>query len=197
MGDTVKNSFPKSYHLNFVAFQTCDVAMAAYGTALGVQTLVDSQSSFNHFCRQACALWQQHFPEGRGESGKLTADLWTRLKAGGESIISTSWGGVVVEQYQHPKVEKFLVIRKGGYLALETHSQKSEHLEICQGTGLLLVGEVGSDQLSVCALTPGMSFDFAPEAVHCLIGTENLTVYETSTDPLGMDQDLVFLYTPE
>jgi hypothetical protein len=32
---------------------------------------------------------------------------------------------------------------------------------------------------------------------HCLIGTENLLVFERSTDPKGMDQDLVFIYEPD
>jgi hypothetical protein len=32
---------------------------------------------------------------------------------------------------------------------------------------------------------------------HCLIGTENLIVFEISIDPKGMDQDLVFIYEPD
>ena len=32
---------------------------------------------------------------------------------------------------------------------------------------------------------------------HCLIGTENLLVFERSIDPKGMDQDLVFIYEPD
>jgi PHD/YefM family antitoxin component YafN of YafNO toxin-antitoxin module len=31
---------------------------------------------------------------------------------------------------------------------------------------------------------------------HCLIGTENLFVFEMSVDPNGMDQDLVCIYEP-
>jgi hypothetical protein len=31
---------------------------------------------------------------------------------------------------------------------------------------------------------------------HCLIGTEDLLVFERSVDPKGMDKDLVFIYEP-
>ena len=34
--------------------------------------------------------------------------------------------------------EKYLVIRKGGYLALETHEQKDERLEVKEGAGPIL-----------------------------------------------------------
>jgi hypothetical protein len=32
---------------------------------------------------------------------------------------------------------------------------------------------------------------------HCLIGTENLLVFERSVDPKRMDKDLVFIYEPD
>jgi hypothetical protein len=46
-------------------------------------------------------------------------------------------------------------------------------------------------------LGPGAEFHFEPGTEHCLIGTENLLVFERSVDPKGMDQDLVFIYEPE
>ncbi len=47
------------------------------------------------------------------------------------------------------------------------------------------------------AVAPGDRFYFEPGMEHCLIGTENLLVFERSTDPKGMDQDLVFIYEPD
>ena len=32
---------------------------------------------------------------------------------------------------------------------------------------------------------------------HCIIGTEDLLVFERSVDPKGMDQDLIFIYEPD
>ncbi len=40
-------------------------------------------------------------------------------------------------------------------------------------------------------------FHLAPGQEHCLIGTEDLLVFERSTDPKGMDQDLIFIYEPD
>lgn len=46
-------------------------------------------------------------------------------------------------------------------------------------------------------LKPGAEFHLRPGMEHCLIGTENLLVFERSIDPKGMDQDLIFIYEPE
>ena len=40
---------------------------------------------------------------------------------------------MAIELHGHPRVNKRLVIRKGGYLALETHEQKDERLEVKEG----------------------------------------------------------------
>lgn len=40
-------------------------------------------------------------------------------------------------------------------------------------------------------------FYFGPGVEHCLIGTEDLLVYEKSIDAKGMDQDLILLYMPQ
>jgi mannose-6-phosphate isomerase-like protein (cupin superfamily) len=106
-------------------------------------------------------------------------------------------GGVVVVLHEHPRVEKYLVIRQSGYLALEMHEQKDEHLEVKEGAGLILSRHASDQPLTVEALAPGDRFHFEPGMEHCLIGTENLLVFERSTDPKGMDQDLVFIYGPD
>jgi hypothetical protein len=94
-------------------------------------------------------------------------------------------------------VEKFLVIRRQGYLALEMHEEKDERLEVKEGAGLILWRQPNEQSLTVEALAPGAKFHLKPGMEHCLIGTENLLVFERSTDPKGMDQDLIFIYEPE
>ena len=112
-------------------------------------------------------------------------------------MIKTGWGGVVITLHQHPRVEKFLVVRQGRYLALEKHEQKDERLEVKEGAGLLLWRRRTGEPLTVETLSPGDQFHFSPGMEHCLIGTENLLVFERSIDPKGMDKDLIFIYEPD
>jgi quercetin dioxygenase-like cupin family protein len=158
---------------------------------------IDSKDSFNRYCREACRLWSEAFPEGIGATSGHFTELVQRLDNGGEDIIQTPWGGVVLEHHEHPQVEKYLVVRKGGYLALETHTEKVENLKVAEGTGLILTQERPGEPLAVRPLAPGDKFHFEPGQVHCLIGTEDLLTFECSTDPKGMDQDLVFIYEPD
>ena len=103
----------------------------------------------------------------------------------------------MITLHKHPRVEKFLVIRKGGYLALEKHEQKDERLEVKGGSGLVLWRGAANEPLTAELLEPGAQFHFEPGMEHCLIGTENLLVFEYSTDPKGMDQDLLFIFAPD
>ena len=118
------------------------------------------------------------------------------MDEGGKNVIQTEWGGVVITLHEHPRVEKFLVIRKGGYLALEKHAEKDERLEVKEGSGLLLWRASPNESLSVEPIAPGAQFHFEPAMEHCLIGTQDLLVFERSIDPKGMDQDLIFIYEP-
>ena len=95
---------------------------------------------------------------------------------------------MVIAVHEHPRVEKYLVIRKGGYLALESHTEKDERLEVQEGAGLILSRRAGDQPLTVQVLAPGDRFHFEPGSVHCLIGSEDLLVFERSIDPKGMDQ---------
>jgi mannose-6-phosphate isomerase-like protein (cupin superfamily) len=133
---------------------------------------------------------------GPSSSGEFPR-LLQRIETGTENIIRTGWGGVVITRHQHPHVEKYLVIRRGGYLALERHEQKDERLEVREGVGLILWRPGDQTSLKVEVLRPGRQFHFPPGIEHCLIGTENLLVFERSTDPKGMDQDLIFIYEPD
>ena len=158
---------------------------------------IDSQSSFNHYCREAIRSWHERFGDGIGKTSSEFRKLVERVERGGEDVIQTGWGGVVITFHEHPRVEKFLVIRQGGFLALETHQQKDERLEVKEGAGLILWRRAAGEPLTVEALAPRAEFHFEPGMEHCLIGTENLLVFERSVDPKGMDQDLVFIYTPD
>ena len=157
---------------------------------------IDSQKAFDAFCQNACSLWARHFPENRGTTTCRVKELAARIAGGAvdEEIIPTPWGGVVVTQYEHPRVEKYLVIRKGGYLALEQHLEKDEVTEVKEGRGLLLFRKSPDFPLRVVELKPGGKYRFSPGMEHCIIGTEDLLMFERSTDPKGMDQDLIFIY---
>jgi hypothetical protein len=164
---------------------------------LSEQSRIDSRASFNHYCQQACRLWKDQFGAGIGLTSSRFTELLNQIDAAGKGVIRTTWGGVVVTLHEHPRVEKYLVIRKGGYLALETHEEKDERLQIEEGAGLILSRQSADRPLTVEALLPGEKFHFEPGMEHCIIGTENLLAFERSIDPKGMDQDLVFIYEPD
>ena len=175
-----------------------DPRLAAIAGDLDKQGPIDSHDAFNRYCREACRVWNEQFGSAPvGKTSAQFAELVGRVEQGGKEIIQTPWGGVVVTLHEHPRVEKYLVVRKGGYLALEMHEQKDERLEVKEGAGLILSRDAGDQSLKVEALAPGDQFHFEPGMEHCIIGTEDLLVFERSIDPKGMDQDLVFIYEPE
>jgi hypothetical protein len=175
-----------------------DPRFAGIAGSLSSQSRIDSRDAFNRYCRTACRLWKEQFSDAPvGKTSALFTELFGRIDQGAEGTIKTPWGGVVIVLHEHPQVEKYLVIRQGGYLALETHEQKDERLEVREGAGLILSRHAPGQPLAIQALAPGDRFHFEPGMEHCLIGTENLLVFERSVDPKGMDQDLVFIYEPD
>jgi hypothetical protein len=164
-------------------------------SSLSTQSRIDCQGAFNRYCRKACLLWSEHFSNQPIGTTTLFPELLDRINRRGEGTIQTPWGGVLIVLHEHPRVEKYLVIR--GYLALEMHEQKDEHLEVRGGAGSILSRRAADQPLTVERLAPGERFHFEPGMEHCLIGTENLLVFERSVDPKGMDQDLVFIYQPD
>ncbi|MGZ5504064.1 MAG: hypothetical protein ACXWGY_05335 [Chthoniobacterales bacterium] len=92
---------------------------------------IDSRASFNRYCREACRLWSG----GIGETSELFKKMLDRIEHTNDGVIRTSWGGVVITLHEPPRVEKYLVVRRGGYLALETHAQKDERLEVKKARG--------------------------------------------------------------
>ncbi|HTD84997.1 MAG TPA: hypothetical protein VK850_00340, partial [Candidatus Binatia bacterium] len=65
------------------------------------------------------------------------------------------------------------------------------------GAGLILWRPTNERSLTVEVLQPGSEFRFQPGVEHCIIGTEDLLVFERSVDAKGMDQDLIFIYEPD
>jgi hypothetical protein len=173
-----------------------DPRFAEIAVALDEFSPIDSDETFNDYCREACQVWAGHFRKPVGETSHRFTDLLERIERRSQGVIKTDWGGVVVTLHEHPRVEKFLVIRKGAYLALEMHEEKDERLEVTEGAGLILWPRPDERSLAVEVMKPGAEFHLAPGMEHCLIGTENLLVFERSTDPKGMDQDLIFIYEP-
>ena len=89
------------------------------------------------------------------------------------------------------------MIREGSYLALEKHEHKDERLEVKEGAGLILWRRMADQPLGVQPLAPGDEFHLEHGKEHCVIATENLLVFDRSLDPMGMDQDVIFIYEPD
>jgi hypothetical protein len=185
-----------SFELNHKVLATVG-RFALIAERLSALSPLDSSEAFNRYCRTACRIWSDQFGDGIGRTSQQFDELLARVEQGGTNVIPTGWGGVVITLRDDPRIEKFLVVRRGKYLALEKHEQKNEHLEIREGAGLILWRSSANEPLRAELLSPGDQFHFVPGMEHCLIGTEDLLVFERSIDPKGMDQDLVFIYEPE
>src|ERR1700675_3244616 len=147
-----------------------DPRFAEIGAALSTLSPIHSEETFNRYCREACRLWTSHFRDRVGETSSRFPELLEKIECRGEGVIKTDWGGVVVTLHEHPRVEKFLVIREGGYLALEAHEQKDERREEKEGAGLMLWRRAARQPLTAQVLAPGDKFHFKPGREHCLIG---------------------------
>src|SRR5437764_6994640 len=132
-----------------------DPRFAAIGLELSALSPINSRESFNRYCREACRLWNRAFPGGIGET-KQFAKLLDRIEHTNDGEIRTVWGGVVITLHEHPRVEKYLVVRKGGYLALEMHEQKDERLEIRERAGVILSRPPNASVLTVKVPGPGV-----------------------------------------
>jgi len=118
------------------------------------------------------------------------------IAAGDEMVIKTDWGGVDIVSYHHPQVEKFLVVESGKFLAFEKHDEKVETLIGEEGLGVLVYRPDGGGDLKAEFIQPGWTRTLQPGQEHTIIALSNLLVRERSTDPKGMDKDLIFIYMP-
>ena len=183
----------ESFDLNHAKL-AANPRFADLADALSELSPIDSEESFNRYCREACRLWTDHFRNPIGTTTPRFAALLEQIERRSQKVIQTAWGGMVVTLHEPPRIERLLVIRAGGYFGLEMHEQKDEQLEIEEGAGLILWRRLADQPLAVQALAPGDRFHLEPGKEHCLIGTEDLLVFERSVDPKGMDQDLIFIF---
>ncbi len=184
------------FHLNHEKL-AADPRFAGIAAALDQLSPIDSEESFNRYCHTACRLWTGQFRNPIGRISPRFRDLLELIERRSQNVIKTGWGGVVITMREDPQIEKFLVIQSGGYLALERHELKDERLGVTEGAGLILYRQPNEQSLTVQALQTKDEFHLAPGLEHCLIGTEDLLIFERSTDPKGMDQDLIFIYEPD
>ena len=61
------------------ALLAADPRFADIAAALARLSPIDSRESFNRYCREACRLWQDQFPEGLGATSQF-ADLLERIE---------------------------------------------------------------------------------------------------------------------
>lgn len=155
-----------------------------------------SNDAFNSLCRRLVDEGANLPVVLNMQSSSRFSELLARISPADPQTIVTGWGGVVVHTYEHPNVNKHLVVRAGGYLAFEKHEQKSETLVVESGAGILLYRDP-SGSLLARSLLPGDRISFAPGFEHCVIACNDLLILENSVDPKGMDQDLIFLFTPD
>ncbi|MCB0353721.1 MAG: hypothetical protein KDD64_09360 [Bdellovibrionales bacterium] len=177
----------------------CNTELLGFSEFAPSDAVIGSNGEFNRFCQKICDSWKRAYPRSLGvTTGRFERLLRTLERSPeDEKVIPTSWGGVVVDRYRHPQVEKFLVVREGRYLALEKHDQKDEYLEVLEGAGVIVWRRSSTSELLAEKLLAGTRVHLSPGVEHCIIGTEDLLLYERSRDPKGMDRDLIFLYTPE
>jgi hypothetical protein len=119
------------------------------------------------------------------------------VEGGGDMVVKTPWGGVDIVKRHDPHIEKFLVVRAGCFLAYEKHDEKIETLFGKEGYGVLVFRPVGESELAVEVVKPGFTKTRQPGQEHCLIALTDILVLEHSEDYKGMDQDLIFIYTPD
>ena len=150
-----------------------------------------SEDEFRRTCAQFCANWNPlNTPAERSEFQALK----DRIPEGGNEIIKTSWGGVVITKHDHPHIETFLVVNASSFLAFEKHELKEESLSVREGAGILLHHRAGQAKVDVVPLIPGVSRFISPGEEHCIVALGDLLVFEESKDYKGMDKDLIFIF---
>lgn len=170
--------------MNFVSAHNCDK---------DIPTDFLERGDYINFCTKVGAQ------EPPRVSSPLFDQLMSKIESDSQSdVISTSWGGVVIESLSNndTEVTKNLVVKQGKYLAFEKHSQKVETLSWKEGLGVLVYRPREGGALRTAEIKEGFSITLAPGQEHTIIARSNLVVWEESTDPLGMDNDLIFIYEP-
>ena len=173
-------------------------ALAPDSAALSLQVpqpIFSSKEGYRSFCHSIIAMYRSS-----GIETPATPTFESRAEAiqgGGAKVISTPWGGVDILTYEHPHVEEVLVVRAGKFLAFERHEEKIETLIVEEGIGILVYRPFDGTGLKAEIITPGWAITLQPGQEHTIVALSNLLVRERSIDPKGMDNDLIFIFTPE
>ncbi len=69
-----------------------DTRFADIAHELSALSPINSRESFNRYCREACRLWNEAFPNGIRETEQF-AKLLNRIEHANEGVIRTGWGG--------------------------------------------------------------------------------------------------------
>jgi hypothetical protein len=154
----------------------------------------ESRDAYISFCNRAVSLYSEM--DVQSPATPTFHQHLSRIDEGGPKVIETTWGGVDIEKHEHPAVEKYLVVRAGRFLAYEKHEQKLETLVVQEGHGVLVFRPEGSQDLEAELLCPGYKRTLQPHQEHTIVALSNLLIFESSIDPKGMDQDLIFIYEP-
>lgn len=159
------------------------------------QPIFSSADEYRSFCHSLIVMYHSS-----GIETPVTPTFESHdeaIRGGGAKVISTPWGGVDILTYNHPHVEKFLVVRAGKFLAFERHEEKIETLIVEEGIGVLVYRPFKGTGLKAEVITPGWAITLQPGQEHTIVALSNLLVRERSIDPKGMDNDLIFIFTPE
>src|SRR5438477_10606206 len=116
-----------SFDLNHAKL-AAESSFAGVAHELSALSPINSRESFNRYCREACRLWNEAFPNGIGETEQF-AKLLDRVEHTSANGVRTGWGGVGLTLHEHSRVQRYRVLRKGGLLAPEAHEQTAQALE--------------------------------------------------------------------
>jgi hypothetical protein len=75
-----------------------DPRFAELAAELAALSPIDSNETFNRYCREACRVWQEQFAKPVGEAAEFAERLV-------QPTIPTSWGGVIVTLHEPPRVK--------------------------------------------------------------------------------------------
>src|SRR5438270_13039844 len=112
-----------SFDLNHAKL-AADPRFAGIARELSALSPMNSRESFNRYCREACRFWDEAFPNGIGETEQF-AKLVSRIEHGGDGVLRTDGGGVVIRLHEAPRVETPPVVRKGAYPARQLHERRA------------------------------------------------------------------------
>lgn len=160
---------------------------------------------YRSYCMDLIKRYKSNFT-GAFTTGQQFKKRLQNIQNSQGHIIQTDWGGVDIVSYEHPNVDKFLVVESGKFLAFEKHEQKVETLLGDEGVGVLIFRPLPGEDIDLLdtaqpalkaeIIEPGWTKTLQPGQEHTIVALSDLLIRETSLDYKGMDQDLIFIYLP-